>query len=46
LTATLGNYNEMEITKVNTSKAEKEDIYLSPRERAFILASEPKTKLI
>jgi iron complex outermembrane receptor protein len=48
LTATLaGNYNEMEITKVNTSDRlkGKEDIYLSPRERAFILASAPKTKI-
>ncbi|AZB18861.1 TonB-dependent receptor [Chryseobacterium indologenes] len=48
LTATLaGNYNDMEITKVNTSDrlAGKEDIYLSPRERAFILASAPKTKV-
>jgi len=48
LTATLaGNYNDMEITKVNTSArlAGKEDIYLSPRERAFILASAPKTKV-
>ncbi len=37
----------MEITKVNTSDrlAGKEDIYLSPRERAFILASAPKTKV-
>ena len=48
LTATLaGNYNEMEITQVNTSQqlAGKEDIYLSPRERGFILASAPKTKI-
>lgn len=48
LTATLaGNYNNMEITKVNTSKqlAGKEDIYLSQRERGFILASAPKTKI-
>ncbi|KMQ66734.1 outer membrane receptor protein [Chryseobacterium angstadtii] len=48
LTATLaGNYNEMEITKVNTSDKlqGKEEIYLSPRERAFILASAPKTKI-
>jgi iron complex outermembrane receptor protein len=37
----------MEITKVNTSDRlkGKEDIYLSPRERAFILASAPKTKI-
>ncbi|NIF07247.1 TonB-dependent receptor [Chryseobacterium sp. Tr-659] len=48
LTATLaGNYNDMEITKVNTSEqlAGKEDIYLSAREKAFILASAPKTKV-
>lgn len=48
LTATLaGNYNEMEITKIHASPllAGKEDIYLSPRERAFILASAPKTKI-
>ncbi|SFN74296.1 iron complex outermembrane recepter protein [Chryseobacterium oleae] len=48
LTATLaGNYNEMEITKVNTSDKlkGKEEVYLSPRERAFILASAPKTKI-
>lgn len=48
LTATLaGNYNNMEITKVNTSEklAGKEDIYLSEREKAFILASAPKTKV-
>ncbi len=48
LTATLaGNYNDMEITRVNTSDQlkGKEDIYLSPRERAFILASAPKTKI-
>ncbi|MET3037850.1 TonB-dependent receptor [Chryseobacterium sp. NRRL B-14859] len=48
LTATLaGNYNDMEITKVNTSDQlkGKEDIYLSQRERAFILASAPKTKI-
>ncbi|WP_230032830.1 TonB-dependent receptor [Chryseobacterium sp. Bi04] len=42
-----GNYNEMEITKVNTSEKlkGKEETYLSPRERAFILASAPKTKI-
>ena len=36
----------MEITKVNTSEqlAGKEDTYLSAREKAFILASAPKTK--
>ncbi|MBV8326003.1 TonB-dependent receptor [Chryseobacterium sp.] len=48
LTATLaGNYNDMEITKVNTSEQlkGKEDIYLSAREKAFILASAPKTKI-
>ncbi|MCQ9634504.1 TonB-dependent receptor [Chryseobacterium sp. WG23] len=48
LTATLaGNYNNMEITKVNTSEQlkGKEDIYLSPREKGFILASAPKTKI-
>lgn len=48
LSATLaGNYNEMEITKVNTSELlkGKEDTYLSARERAFILASAPKTKV-
>lgn len=48
LTATIaGNYNKMEITKVNTSDRlkGKEEIYLSPRERAFILASAPETKI-
>ncbi|MBB4807288.1 iron complex outermembrane receptor protein [Chryseobacterium defluvii] len=48
LTATLaGNYNEMEITDVHTSERlrGKEEIYLSPREQAFILASAPKTKI-
>lgn len=48
LSATLaGNYNEMEITKINTSEKlqGKENVYLSPRERAFILASAPKTKI-
>ncbi|MFC0342613.1 TonB-dependent receptor plug domain-containing protein [Epilithonimonas hispanica] len=48
LTATLaGNYNEMEITDVHTSGklVGKEDVYLSARERAFILASAPKTKV-
>lgn len=48
LTATLaGNYNDMEITNVNTSDRlrGKEDIYLSQRERGFILASAPKTKV-
>lgn len=48
LAATLaGNYNDMKITRVNTSETlkGKEEIYLSPRERAFILASAPKTKI-
>ncbi|SMC92065.1 TonB-dependent receptor plug domain-containing protein [Chryseobacterium sp. YR221] len=48
LTATLaGNYNNMEITQVNTSEQlkGKEDIYLSAREKGFILASAPKTKI-
>ena len=48
LTATFaGNYNEMEITDIHTSGklAGKEDVYVSARERAFILASAPKTKL-
>lgn len=48
ISATLaGNYNDMEITKVNTTEKlqGKEDTYLSPRERAFILASAPKTKI-
>lgn len=48
LSATLaGNYNEMEITKINTSEKlkGKEDVYLSAREKAFILASAPKTKV-
>jgi iron complex outermembrane receptor protein len=48
LTATLaGNYNDMEITAVHTSEKlkGKEEIYLSPRERGFILASAPKTKI-
>ncbi|REC75362.1 TonB-dependent receptor [Chryseobacterium elymi] len=48
LSATLaGNYNEMEITRINTSEKlkGKEDVYLSARERAFILASAPKTKV-
>ena len=40
------NFNDMKITSVNTSPAlaGKEDVYLSPRERAFILASAPKNK--
>ncbi len=48
LTTTLaGNYNDMEITAVHTSDKlkGKEEIYLSPRERGFILASAPKTKI-
>lgn len=48
LTATLaGNYNDMEITNVHASGklVGKEDIYLSARERAFILASAPRTKI-
>ncbi|WP_080777253.1 TonB-dependent receptor plug domain-containing protein [Chryseobacterium phocaeense] len=48
ISATLaGNYNEMEITKVNTSDKlqGKENTYMSPREQAFILASAPKTKI-
>ncbi|SHH12318.1 iron complex outermembrane recepter protein [Chryseobacterium oranimense] len=48
LTATLaGNYNDMEITKVNAPEKlkGKEDIFLSAREKAFILASAPKTKV-
>lgn len=48
LNATLaGNYNSMKITDVHTSPqlAGKEDVYLSARERAFILASAPKTKI-
>jgi len=48
MTATLaGNYNDMEITKVNAPEKlkGKEDIFLSAREKAFILASAPKTKV-
>lgn len=47
LTATLaGNFNNMEITKVNTPSTLSglESIFLSEREKAFILASAPKTK--
>lgn len=47
LTATLsGNFNNMEITKINTSPKliDKEPTYLSEREKAFILASAPKNK--
>lgn len=41
-----GNINEMKITDVHTTEklAGKEDIYLDESERAFILASAPKTK--
>ncbi len=48
LFATLaGNYNEMEITKIHTpaSLAGQEGVFLSAREKAFILASAPKTKI-
>lgn len=48
LSATLaGNYNEMEITKIHTpaSLAGQEGVFLSAREKAFILASAPKTKI-
>ena len=40
------NFNDMEITSVNTppNLNGKEDIFLSPREKAFILASAPKNK--
>ncbi|QDP85727.1 TonB-dependent receptor [Chryseobacterium sp. SNU WT5] len=40
------NFNDMEITSVNTpaNLTGKEEIFLSPRERAFILASAPKNK--
>ncbi|MCP1252402.1 TonB-dependent receptor [Elizabethkingia sp. S0634] len=42
-----GNYNDMKIVNIHTSDElkGKEDIYLSPREKAFILASAPKTKI-
>lgn len=42
-----GNINDMKITDVHTTDklAGKEDIYLDESERAFILASAPKTKL-
>ncbi len=41
-----GNINHMKITDVHTTEqlAGKEDIYLEEREKAFILASAPKTK--
>lgn len=48
LSATLaGNYNEMEITRVNAPDKlkGKEEIFMSPREKAFVLASAPKTKI-
>lgn len=48
LTATLAaNYNQMKILNVHTSEklAGLENTYLSARERAFILASAPKTKI-
>jgi iron complex outermembrane receptor protein len=48
LTATLaGNFNDMKISKVNapTSLAGLESIFLSEREKAFILASSPKSKI-
>ena len=40
------NFNDMQITSVNTpaNLKGKEDIFLSPREKAFILASAPKNK--
>ena len=40
------NCKDMEITSVNTTPElkGKEDVYLSPREKAFILASAPKNK--
>jgi len=48
LTATLaGNFNNMEISKVNApaSLSGLESIFLSEREKAFILASAPKSKI-
>lgn len=47
LSATLaGNFNEMEISKINTpvGLSGQENVFLSAREKAFILASAPKTK--
>lgn len=46
-TTLAGNYNDMQITDVHTPPqlAGKEDVFLSARERAFILASAPKTKI-
>lgn len=45
-TTLAGNINSMKITDVHTTEKlqGKEDIYLEERERAFILASAPKTK--
>ena len=42
-----GNFNEMEPGEVRTSDrlAGKENVYFGPRERAFLLASAPPTKL-
>lgn len=48
LTTTLaGNFNNMEISKVNApaSLSGLESIFLSEREKAFILASAPKSKI-
>ena len=48
LTTTLaGNFNNMEISKVNApaSLSGLESIFLSKREKAFILASAPKSKI-
>lgn len=46
-TTLAGNYNDMEISDVHTPSqlTGKEDVFLSARERAFILASAPKTKI-
>ena len=45
-TSFAANFNDMQITSVNTTAAlkGKEDVYLSAREKAFILASAPKNK--
>jgi iron complex outermembrane receptor protein len=45
--ALVGNYNKMELGKVNVSAAlaGKEDIYFGDREERFLVASAPKTKL-
>ncbi|HEX5725382.1 MAG TPA: TonB-dependent receptor, partial [Longimicrobiaceae bacterium] len=42
-----GNFNDMELSDVHTSPrlAGKEDIYFGARERAFLLASAPPSKL-